>query len=79
MTPKEIMDVVPISEWLRNPLRERTESLLNKSLLKNGGYFNPSPIRKKWEEHLSDTFNWASYLWDILMFQSWLQKWKNNS
>jgi len=29
-------------------------------------------VQKKWNEHLSGTRNWHYYLWDVLMFQSWL-------
>ena len=64
---------VPIDSWLRGPLREWAETLLNAGRLASEGYFNPAPIRRKWEEHLSGRHNWAYLLWDVLMFQSWLE------
>lgn len=65
---------VPIGIWLRGPLREWAEDLLNEVRLKREGFFNYALINKKWNEHLSGKRNWQSHLWDILMFQSWLEK-----
>ena len=65
---------VPIDAWLRSPLREWAEDLLDESRLKREGYFNPAPIRQKWSEHLSGQRNWQSHLWCILMFQTWLDR-----
>jgi asparagine synthase (glutamine-hydrolysing) len=37
------------------------------------GFFNPAPIQQKWKEHLSGQRNWQYHLWDVLMFQAWLE------
>ena len=64
---------VPLDSWLRGPLRDWAEDLLDESRLKREGFFNPNLIQKKWREHLSGKRNWQYHLWDILVFQSWLE------
>jgi asparagine synthase (glutamine-hydrolysing) len=65
---------VPIDQWLRGPLRDWAEALLDRSRLRQEGFFNPVLIQKKWVEHLSGKCNWQYHLWNVLMFQAWLEK-----
>ena len=64
---------VPIGDWLRGPLRGWAEELLAADRLRAEGYLDPEPIRARWTEHLSGRRNWQYPLWDVLMFESWLE------
>jgi len=62
---------VPIEQWLRGPLREWGEELLDEKRICDEGFFDPKLIRKKWNEHISGSARWHYLLWDVLMFQAW--------
>lgn len=78
--PKELVDRpkmgfgVPLHNWLRGPLLDWSQDLLDPIKLRNQGYFNVEAVQQKWNEHLLGKRDWHHHLWDILMFQAWLEE-----
>jgi asparagine synthase (glutamine-hydrolysing) len=62
---------IPLDTWLRGPLRDWAETLLDERRLRDEGFFRPQEIRRAWDGHLSGQNNQFK-LWTILMFESWL-------
>jgi asparagine synthase (glutamine-hydrolysing) len=66
---------IPLEEWLRGPLREWAESLLAPDRLAREGYLDPAPIAAAWRQVREGRGRRAHDLWNVLMFQAWLDRW----
>ena len=64
---------LPVGDWLRGPLRDWAEGLLEPRRLRQEGFLDPITVRALWDAHLSGRRDRAYQLWDVLMFQSWLE------
>lgn len=65
---------LPVGQWLRGPLRDWAEDLLDPSRMRQEGYLDVAPIRQRWERHLAGTAEDTPALWAVLMFQAWLRQ-----
>ena len=76
--PREIMERpkmgfgVPIEQWLRGPLRSWADDLLAPDRLRRDGYFNADMVSELWSDTRSGRRRMHYYVWDVLMFQAWL-------
>lgn len=75
--PKELIDRpkagfgIPIGDWLRGPLRDWAEALLDDRANPLSDYFEPRTVWGMWHDHLSGKRNSQHRLWPVLMFQAW--------
>jgi asparagine synthase (glutamine-hydrolysing) len=78
MVPRQLVErpkagfVVPLDRWLRGPLREWADSLLDRSTLEREGVLNVAPVRELWESHRQGSQNRGSEVWNLLMLRAWL-------
>lgn len=77
--PRELIErpkagfALPVGQWLRGPLRDWAEALLDAGRLRREGYLEPRLVRAAWSEHLSGRYDRTPRVWSLLMFQSWLE------
>ena len=62
---------LPIGAWLRGPLRDWAEALLDTRRICEDGFLDGPGVAKCWREHLSGERDRSRELWAILMVQAW--------
>lgn len=79
--PRDLVDrpktgfSIPLDEWLRGPLKEWASDLLVSSNIDRDGWFNSKRVSDVWMQHLQGSHNHGSWLWNVLMVQSWAGTW----
>ncbi|BCX17957.1 MAG: asparagine synthetase B [Geminicoccaceae bacterium] len=79
--PAELVDrpkrgfSVPIHSWLRGPLRDWAEDLLDPVRLAEAGLVDPAPVRTAWRQHLDGRADRRFPLWNLLMLEAWRRRW----
>ena len=63
---------VPIGDWLKGPLRDWGDDLLNPRRLSADGWFDPAIVSRRWRDHVEGRRESPYAIWGILMFQAWL-------
>lgn len=63
---------VPINQWLRGPLRDWADHLLDPRRLESQGLLQAAPITELWRQHREGIADWSLQLWNVLMIQAWL-------
>ncbi len=77
--PRELFDrpkrgfAIPMGDWIRGPLREWAEALLDPSRMRAEGYLDVRTVTRLWERHKAGTDDYIGQLWPVLMFQAWLE------
>jgi len=79
--PAEIIDrpkhgfSVPIDGWLKGPLREWGEGLLQQRHSDIDDFFASGAVQGVWEEHQRSIRSHPALLWKLLMFKAWYAHW----
>jgi asparagine synthase (glutamine-hydrolysing) len=78
--PRELFDRpktgfgMPVGAWLRGPLRDWAENLLDEKSMREAGFFDASVIHQRWCDHLFGRIDGTAAIWSILMFEAWRRR-----
>jgi asparagine synthase (glutamine-hydrolysing) len=64
---------VPMSSWISGELKDWSCDLLNSKKIEEQGLINHLDVNKKLSEHLSGKADWHAHLWQVIVFQQWLE------
>ncbi len=61
---------IPVGAWIKGPLRDWAEQLLDPQRLAQGGHWDAEVVRARWHAHLAGE-DGTPALWSVLMFEAW--------
>ena len=65
---------IPVGEWIKGPLREWAEDLLDPVAMRSEGWFDSAAVDRRWHDHLAGKQDSTAALWAVLMFQAWFRE-----
>ena len=75
--PRELFErpkagfAIPVGEWIKGPLRDWAEDLLDPRAMRSEGWFDADAVSRRWHDHLKGEADSTPALWAVLMFQAW--------
>jgi asparagine synthase (glutamine-hydrolysing) len=78
--PRELVDrpktgfAIPLSEWLRGPLRDWVGDLLAPARVASAGVFDAKAVQELFATHQTSTQDFSGVLWNVVMFQAWYEE-----
>jgi asparagine synthase (glutamine-hydrolysing) len=64
----------PVGAWLRRELRDETDSILDESVVRRRGLWNPAYVRTLVEDHRAGRREWGNHLFALMMFEMWCRR-----
>jgi asparagine synthase (glutamine-hydrolysing) len=62
---------VPLDHWFRGPLKSLLHDALFDRKAIERGYFNPTVVRRLFDEHIAGKWDHSYRLWALLCFEMW--------
>jgi len=78
--PKNLIDrpkmgfSVPISDWLKGPLKDWATDLINSKNASETDILNKKIIQEIWSQHMKGTHDHSHKIWAVCMFLAWLER-----
>ena len=63
---------IPIEKWVRGPMADWAESLIDPAALKDQGLLDPEIVDSCWQNIKANNDTGAEFIWSILVLQQWL-------